>query len=83
MENKTVDELFDMAIATLPELRRDEIFTVKELFRAFEWNRIPVGNRTRLGIKFFAYINEHGNEEALKAKSLDKTKQNQQRYIKL
>lgn len=80
MENKTIDELLKSAIATLPELRRDEIFTVKELFRAFEWNRIPVGNRTRLGIKFFAYVKDTDNSTV---KSLDKTKQNQQRYIKL
>lgn len=81
-DNRTIEELFQTAIAILPELNKDEIVMVKDLFRGFEWNRIPIGNRTRLGIRFLAYIEENGNDPSINIKAIGKTKQNQQQYKK-
>ena len=75
-----LQELFDAAIKTLPDVESDEVFTVRDLFRGFEWNRIEKGNRTKLGSMFYAYAQGTG---ASQIKPLQKTPQNQQLYKKL
>lgn len=75
--NTSLQDLFDEAINTLSDLNTGEVFIVKQLFRGFEWERIPRGNRTKLGAMFFAYANNKG---AKILKPLGKTPQNQQKY---
>ena len=60
------------------ELKPEEIFMVRDLVRGFEWNRIPRGDRTRLGSMFFAYA--QGDDGSKLIEPTDKTPQNQQRY---
>ncbi len=83
MINKTTTllELFDIAIATLDEVEAGEVFIVKDLFKGFEWVRIPKGLRTKLGSMIFAYANGAMGSSIIEP--LDKTAQNQQRYKKL
>ena len=78
-KNSTLQELLTIAIDTLPDVNSGETFIVKELFRGFEWARIPVGNRTKLGALFLAYCKGEG---AVQLESLGKTAQNQQIYRK-
>ena len=73
-------DLFEVAKDTLQDLQPNEEFIVKELFRGFEWNRIPKGIRTKLGSLFYSYAEGQGSTII---KALDKTPQNQQRYKKL
>lgn len=75
-----LQNLFDTAVLTLNELNAGETFLVKELFRGFEWNRIPKSDRTKLGSLFLTYSKGQGN--AL-LKPIGKTPQNQQIYQKL
>lgn len=79
--NTTLEELFDIVVSTLSDVESGEVFIVKELFRGFEWNRIPKGIRTKLGSMVFTYAN--GDEGSLLIEPLDKTPQNQQKYKKL
>jgi len=79
-ENTKLDDLFVMAVAELKELKKDEKFLVKTLFKGYEWERIPKGARTKLGSLFFSYATGKGNK---RIKPLNKTPQNQQIYIKL
>ena len=79
--NTNLQELFNTAVSTLKEVESGEVFIVKELFRGFEWNRIPKANRTKLGSMVFAYAN--GADGSLEIEPLDKTPQNQQKYKKL
>jgi len=76
-----VYQLLDIAKETVKnEVNSGEIFMVKDLFRGFEWNRIPVHDRTVLGSMFLAYA----KYEAASMLALEKkTPQNQQRYKKL
>ncbi len=79
-ENTSLDELFTEAKKTTMEVLPGEEFIVKELFRGFEWNRIPRGIRTKLGAMYFIYAKGEGSEGIV---PLDKTAQNQQKYKKL
>lgn len=60
------------------EVHSGEEFIVRDLFRGFEWNRIPRGDRTKLGSMFLVYAQNNGDLIEI----LDKTPQNQQRYRK-
>ena len=55
-----VDNLFNESVNTLSYLHSGEIFTVKQLFRGFDWERISTGNRIKLGSMFFNYANNNG-----------------------
>lgn len=80
-ENTSLQDLFDIVVRTLDDVKPGESFTVRELFRGFEWNRIQKGNRTKLGSMVLAYSkNETGSSVLL---ALNKTPQNQQIYKKL
>ena len=73
----SLNDLFEITVKTINDLSPNEEFIVKDLFRGFEWNRIPKGNRTKLGSQFFSYVNSDKCENVI---SLNKTAQNQQRY---
>lgn len=70
-----LQELFDLAMISLNEVNSGEVFLVKDLFRGFEWNRIPKGIRTKLGSMVFAKVEG--------CQRLGKTAQNQQMYQKI
>lgn len=76
----SLEELFLVAKNTLNEISTGEEFIVKDLFRGFEWQRIAIGDRTKLGSRFFNFSNHEGSTII---RSLGKTPQNQQKYIKL
>lgn len=77
-EDTSLKELFNEAVATLNEINfEDKEFVVRDLFRGFEWNRIPKGTRTKLGSMFFEYAKSPSNSLIT---PLGKTAQNQQLY---
>lgn len=78
--NTPLEALFKVAKETLNEVEQGEVFLVKDLFKGFEWNRIPKGVRTKLG---GAFINFAQNEGHKLIKDSGKTPQNQQKYTKL
>ena len=78
-EKTSLQDLFNLAIKATKDVALGEIYTVKELFRGFEWNRIAKGNRTKLGSMYFAYSKNKGLKDI---SPLGKTPQNQQKYMK-
>ena len=80
-ENTSLQELYDIVISTLAEVMEGELFIVKELFRGFEWNRIPKSYRTKLGAMVLVFANSE--EGSLLIEPIKKTPQNQQIYKKL
>ena len=80
-KNTSLATLFDIAVSILNEVDSGEIFIVRDLFRGFEWARIPKGDRTKLGSMFLAYAN--GDIGSAIIEPVDKTPQNQQKYKKL
>jgi hypothetical protein len=75
-----VNEILKTAIEEVKLLKTNEVFLVKDLFKGYEWNRISIAERLRLGILF---INEIQNNKNLKIDVLNKTSSNQQKYKKL
>ena len=80
-KNTNLHTLFEIAMSTLNEVDSGEIFIVRDLFRGFEWARIPKGERTKLGSMVFAYAN--GDIGSAIIEPVGKTPQNQQKYKKL
>jgi hypothetical protein len=73
-----VNKLLELAIRETENLENGEIFLVKELFKGYEWNRIPRSDRLLLGTLFLNYVNKA--DGAIRA--IEKTTSGQQKYKK-
>jgi len=73
-----LNSLLKTAIDETSHVREGETFLVKELFKGYEWNRIPKGDRLMLGSMFLSYIGTHD----CKVTVTDKGASGQQRYQK-
>jgi hypothetical protein len=71
-----VNELLEIAIKETENLMDDEIFLVKDLFKGYEWNRIPRNDRLLLGTLFLNYVNKTNG----KILAIEKTSSGQQKY---
>lgn len=71
-----VNELLEIAIKEAENLMDAEIFLVKDLFKGYEWNRIPRNDRLLLGTLFLNYVNKTNG----KIKAVEKTSSGQQKY---
>ena len=71
-----VNKLLEVAINETKSLKDDEVFLVKDLFKGYEWNRIPRSDRLLLGTLFLNYI----NKENTNINVIQKTTSGQQRY---
>jgi len=74
-----VNTLLDMAIKEADNLFDGEEFLVKDLFKGYEWNRIPRKDRLLLGTLFLNYVNKTNNEII----AVEKTSSNQQKYKRI
>ncbi|MDD2476101.1 MAG: single-stranded DNA-binding protein [Dysgonamonadaceae bacterium] len=73
-----VNDLLEIAINETDKLYDGEIFLVKDLFKGYEWNRIPRNDRLLLGTLFLNYTNKaNGCIQAI-----EKTSSGQQKYKK-
>ena len=52
-----VNELLERAIYEIDFVEVEEIFLVKDLFKGYEWKRIPRSDRLLLGTLFLNYVN--------------------------
>ena len=75
---KDLNSLLKTAIDETTNVREGETFLVKDLFKGYEWNRIPKGDRLMLGSMFLSYIGTHD----CKITVADKGASGQQRYQK-
>ncbi|MEG0502875.1 MAG: single-stranded DNA-binding protein [Cellulosilyticaceae bacterium] len=71
-----VNELLEIAIKETENLMNNEVFLVKDLFKGYEWNRIPRNDRLLLGTLFLNYVNKTKG----KIKAIEKTSSKQQKY---
>ena len=72
-----VNFLLEIAIKETINLKANEVFLLRELFKGYEWNRIERKDRLLLWTLFVNYVkNENSN-----IKILEKTSSGQQKYI--
>lgn len=71
-----VNELLELALKETENLNEGEVFLVKELFKGYEWNRIPRKDRLLLGTLFLNHVNRHTG----KMQPIEKTTSGQQKY---
>ena len=73
------NDLLKKAIDEIIYLNSGEEFLLKDLFKGYDWNRIPFKIRLLLGTLFLNYINSESKEVI----ALEKTSANQQKYKKI
>ena len=72
-----VNFLLEIAIKETINLKTNEVFLLRELFKGYEWNRIERKDRLLLGSLFLNYIKSENSN----IKILEKTSSGQQKYI--
>lgn len=75
---KDVNSILKTALWETKNLQTDEEFLVKDLFKGYEWNRIPFKDRLLLGTLFLNAV----TSEPLGVEAIKKTSSNQQKYRK-
>lgn len=73
-----VNNLLAVAINESDFIINDEIFLVKDLFKGYEWKRIPLKDRLLLGTLFLNHINKLNSTIV----PIEKTSSGQQKYKK-
>lgn len=74
-----VNVLLEEAVRESASLDDGEVFLVKDLFKGYIWNRIPLRDRLLLGTLFLNYVHQlNGSLQAI-----EKTSSHQQRYKKI
>ena len=59
-------------------INEGEIFLLKDLFKGYEWNRVPLKDRLLLGTLFLNFVNKTGGSIV----AFEKTSSKQQKYKK-
>ena len=78
MKKFSANELLEQSIAELPKVESGQVFTVKDLFKGYEWNNQEINTRLHLGTLFVNYANDHDSLLEI----LGKTLSGQQEYEK-
>lgn len=74
----SVNELLDIAMSELINLKGGEIFLVRDLFKGYEWNGISLSDRLLLGTLFLKDI----KNDDMSAVPIKKISSGQQMYKK-
>nr|WP_295683816.1 single-stranded DNA-binding protein [uncultured Lachnoclostridium sp.] len=74
-----INLLLNQAVKETVNVKRGEEFLLRELFKGYEWNRIPHKYRLLLGTLFLDYV----NCELATVVPTKKTSSNQQKYKKI
>lgn len=71
-----VNELLEYAVNEVGKMLNQEIFLIRDLFKGYEWNRIPRNERLLLGTLFLNYV----KREETRIVPIEKTSSGQQKY---
>lgn len=71
-----VDELLEYALKEADKMLSEEVFLIRDLFKGYEWNRLPKNIRLLLGTLFLNSV----KREKAKIMPIEKTSSGQQRY---
>lgn len=74
----SVNELLDVARLEISNIKTNEVFLVRDLFKGYEWNRISRSDRLLIGTLFLNYI----KNDDMGVVPIEKTSSRQQKYKK-
>ena len=74
-------ECLKIAIIEVNQLKQNEEFLIKDLFKGYEWNRLAIGERRQLGSVFQNEVKNGCLKQSVAL--VKKSTSNQQIYIKL
>ena len=80
-ENIEIKELYEMAVSAITEVKKDDIFIVRDLFRGIDWRYLTQGKLIALGSMILSYAESEEGKDILEPLK-EKTPQGQQRYRK-
>ena len=80
VKNMKANILLTEALTEIQNLNAGENFLVKDLFKGYLWNRIPINERLRLGMLF---LNEIEKDASIGVVKVSKTGSGQQKYTKI
>lgn len=72
-----VNDLLDKVITEVKNFYVEEIFLLRDLFKGYEWSRIPIKDRLLLGTLFLNYINKSN----IGVVAIEKRSSGQQKYV--
>ncbi len=75
---KSEKKLLNKAWKETKQLKDGETFLLKDLFKGYKWNRLPMETRTALGRAFMEKAGEKKSVEVM-----EKTSSKQQQYKKI
>ena len=78
-----MNELLKYCIREIEYLDVEEIFTVKDLFKGYEWNRLSVGERRNIGYLFKNYIYENKDLNIVHVTKKQNVKESKMQYKKI
>lgn len=58
-----INKILEQAIQEISYISVEEQFMLKDLFKGYEWNRITQGERRKLGMLFFNYVESQSRIE--------------------
>jgi hypothetical protein len=73
-----LEKLLNAALEEIKNLENNEIFLLKDLYKGYVWNRIPVKHRLILGTLFLEQI----KKDNVSVEVIEKTSSKQQKYRK-
>lgn len=75
----SINNLLSKTVDEIKKLKSGEKFLVRDLFKGYEWNRIPKKDRILLGTLFLNYAKETATTDI---EVIEKSTSNQQKYMK-
>ena len=73
---RSVDALLDYVIMEIGNVPCGTVFSIKELFKGYEWKQISLNDRLHLGSLFLSFANNNPD----RVMPLEKTSSNQQEF---
>lgn len=68
-KSMNINKLLDKAICEIDNLNVNESFSLKDLFKGYEWKRLNQGEKSTLGTLFLNYANSETKIEVIQKSS--------------
>ncbi len=78
-----MNKLLEYCIKEIKYIHEEEVFTVKDLFKGYEWNRLSVGEKRSIGYIFRNYIHSNKELNIINISNNPRLKESKMKYKKI